>query len=184
MFICCLLSLFLFCSCRLGVCELAPIFLCGCCFFHFVISYSFLFWLFKLLLFLWYGCIFMFIYVSSLLVTFFLCSWDINFHICASNFQLDDWHKLKVNNRNRTSFPKRRRWHCSGIFIFNFKHIWNFVVVFLWLTLNRQVFAGWVTSNSPILLYSINIKINLISHWIPSYCSIACSLLSKKVQSM
>ena len=40
-------SLFLFCRCRLGVCELAPIFLCGCCFFHFVISYSFLFWLFN-----------------------------------------------------------------------------------------------------------------------------------------
>ena len=53
---------------------------------------------------------------------------------------------LKRNNRNtRTRYKicskltietlERRQWHSSGIFIVNFEHISNFVLVFLLLTL-------------------------------------------------
>ena len=53
---------------------------------------------------------------------------------------------LKVNNRNTrtrceicsklTKTPERRQWRRSGIFIVNFEHISDLVLVFLLLTLN------------------------------------------------
>ena len=36
----------------------------------------------------------------------------------------------------------RRHWHRAGVFIFNFEHISLLALVFLWLTLSRQVPAG------------------------------------------
>ena len=55
---------------------------------------------------------------------------------------------LKVNNRNTRTrceicskltikTPERRHWRRSGVFIDNFEHISHFVLVFLFLTLNR-----------------------------------------------
>ena len=60
---------------------------------------------------------------------------------------------FKVNNRNTRRrceiFPeltiktrKRRQWCRSGVFIVNFEHISHFVLVFLLLTLSRQMPAG------------------------------------------
>ena len=59
-----------------------------------------------------------------------------------------DVQRFKVNNRNtRTGceicskltikIPEQRQWRRSGIFIVNFKHILNLVLVFLLLTLSR-----------------------------------------------
>ena len=60
----------------------------------------------------------------------------------ASNYM------FKVNNRNTRTrseicsnltikTPKRRQWHCSGVFIVNFEHISHLVLLFLLLTLSR-----------------------------------------------
>ena len=38
--------------------------------------------------------------------------------------------------------PERRQWRRSGIFIVNFEHISHLVLVFLLLTLSRQMPAG------------------------------------------
>ena len=57
-------------------------------------------------------------------------------------------HLLKVNNRNNRTrseirsklaikTPERRHWRRSGVFIVNFEHISQLVLVFLLLTLNR-----------------------------------------------
>ena len=46
---------------------------------------------------------------------------------------------LRVNNKNtRTTSVKRR----SGVFIVNFEHISYFFLVFLLLTLSKQILAG------------------------------------------
>ena len=61
---------------------------------------------------------------------------------------------FKVNNRNtRTSceicskltikIPEQRQWRRSGIFIVNFEHISQLALVFLLLTLSRQMPAGY-----------------------------------------
>ena len=55
---------------------------------------------------------------------------------------------FKVNNRNTrgrseictkliTKTPERRYWRCSGVFIVNFVHISQLVLVFLLLALSR-----------------------------------------------
>ena len=60
---------------------------------------------------------------------------------------------FKVNNRNSRTrceicskltikTPERRQWCRSGIFIVNFEHISHLVLVFLLLTLSRQMRAG------------------------------------------
>ena len=62
-------------------------------------------------------------------------------------------HLFKVNNRNISKRCKicsnltmrtaeRRHWLHSGPFIVNFEHISHLFVVFLLLTLNRQLLAG------------------------------------------
>ena len=48
--------------------------------------------------------------------------------------------------------PERRHWRRSGIFIVNFEHILHIVLVFLLLTLSRQMPAGgWVLEVKLIL---------------------------------
>ena len=70
---------------------------------------------------------------------------------------------FEVNNINSTAMceicskltikvPERRQWRRSGIFIVNFEHISNLVLVFLLLNLNMQLRAGmidfgWVNSS-------------------------------------
>ena len=55
---------------------------------------------------------------------------------------------FKVNNKNMTTrseicskltikIPEQRQWHRSGVFIVNFEHISDLVLVFLLLTLDR-----------------------------------------------
>ena len=43
-------------------------------------------------------------------------------------------------------------WRRSGAFIVNFKHISHLVPVFLLLTLNMQLPAGWVHDKSQMIL--------------------------------
>ena len=61
---------------------------------------------------------------------------------------------FKVNNRNTktrceicskltTKTPERRQWRRSGVFIVNLERISQLVLVFLLLTLNRQMSAGF-----------------------------------------
>ena len=60
---------------------------------------------------------------------------------------------FQVNNRNTRTrceisskltikTPERRQWHRSGMFIVNFVHISHLVLVFLLLTLSKQMPAG------------------------------------------
>ena len=60
---------------------------------------------------------------------------------------------LKVSNRNSRirceiyseltiKTPEQRQWPRSGVFIVNFEHISHFVLVFLLLTLRREMPAG------------------------------------------
>ena len=60
---------------------------------------------------------------------------------------------FKVNNRNTRKrheicsnltlkTPERRQWRRSGVFIVNFGHISHLFLVFLLLTLNKQMLAG------------------------------------------
>ena len=60
---------------------------------------------------------------------------------------------FKVNNRNTITrceicskltikTPERQQWRRSGVFIVNFEHISQLVLVFLLLTMNRQMPAG------------------------------------------
>ena len=57
---------------------------------------------------------------------------------------------FKVNTRTRREIclkltikiPERRQWRRSGIFIVNFEHILHLALVFLMLTLSRQMPAG------------------------------------------
>ena len=71
--------------------------------------------------------------------------------------------KCKICSKLTLKTPERRHWRRSGVFIVNFEHISHLVLVFLLLTLNRQMPAGlmsdifllWVTSvkfKSSILL--------------------------------
>ena len=66
---------------------------------------------------------------------------------------------LKVNNRNTRvrcgicskliiKTPERRHWYRSGVFIVNFEHISQLVLVFLLLTLNMQLPAGYDPNKS------------------------------------
>ena len=66
-------------------------------------------------------------------------------HSCLSPAGI---YLLKVNNRNTRArceicskltinTPERRHWRRSGVFIVNFEHISNLVLVFLLLTLNK-----------------------------------------------
>ena len=63
---------------------------------------------------------------------------------------------FKVNNKDtRTTLcskltiktPERRQWRRSGVFIVNFEHISHLVLVFLLLTLNMQLPAGYGLNN-------------------------------------
>ena len=64
---------------------------------------------------------------------------------------------FKVNNRDlRTrseisskltiKYPERCHWRRSGVFIVNFEHISHFILVFLLLTLRREMPAGIIFS--------------------------------------
>ena len=65
---------------------------------------------------------------------------------------------FKVNNKKTRAsceiyskltikIPERRHWRRSGIFIVNFEHISHLVLVFILLTLSRQMPAGKVIEN-------------------------------------
>ena len=65
-------------------------------------------------------------------------------------------HLLKVNNRNTktrgeicskltTKAPERHHWRHSDVFIVNFEHISHLVLVFLLLTLSRQLPFGYLS---------------------------------------
>ena len=56
---------------------------------------------------------------------------------------------LKVNNTGTT---ERRQWRCSSVFIVNFEHISHLVLVFLLLTLNMQLPAGYIQTNGKVKL--------------------------------
>ena len=43
--------------------------------------------------------------------------------------------------------PKRRHWRRAGVFIVNFEHISNLVLVFLLLTLNNLILTGKILHN-------------------------------------
>ena len=60
-------------------------------------------------------------------------------------------HMFKVNNKNTRceicstltiKTPEWRQWRHSGVFIVNFEHVSHLVLVFLLLTLSRQMPAG------------------------------------------
>ena len=66
---------------------------------------------------------------------------------------MDESKPSKVNNRNtrerceicsklKTKTPERRQWRRSCVFILNFEHILHLFLVFLLLTLNKQMLAG------------------------------------------
>ena len=86
--------------------------------------------------------------LGPLLFIIYVCDlYILNDDIPAGNYT------FKVNNRNtRTKCeicskltiktPERRHWRRSGAFIVNFEHISHFVLVFLSLTLSRQMPAG------------------------------------------
>ena len=67
-------------------------------------------------------------------------------------------YMFKVNNTNSRTrceicskltikTPERRHWHRSGVFIVNFEHILQLVLVFLLLTLSRSMPAGFALFN-------------------------------------
>ena len=78
---------------------------------------------------------------------------------------------LKFNNKNSRKMceifwkltiktTERRQWRCSGVFIVNFKHILHLFVVFLLLTLNKQILAEY-NVNSFYLAHSSQCYISL-----------------------
>ena len=85
---------------------------------------------------------------------------------------------LKVNNRHNRKrrekhskltikTPERRQWSCSGVFINNFVHILHLFLVFLLLTLNKEMSVGTV-----ILL--VNYHIMWIENFWPLVLIIRC----------
>ena len=71
---------------------------------------------------------------------------------------------LKFNNKNSRKMceifwkltiktTQRRQWRCSGVFIVNFKHILHLFVMFLLLTLSKQILAEY-NVNSSYLAHS------------------------------
>ena len=68
---------------------------------------------------------------------------------------------FKLNNKNtRKRFeislkltiktPVRRPWHCSDVFIVNSEHILHFFLVFLLLSLNKNMLAGITYINAHL----------------------------------
>ena len=49
---------------------------------------------------------------------------------------------FKVNNKDTRTIPFGAIWRRSGVFIVNFEHILRLVLVFLLLTLRRQMLIG------------------------------------------
>ena len=49
---------------------------------------------------------------------------------------------FKVNNKDTRTIPFCAVWRRSGVFIVNFEHILRLVLVFLLLTLRRQMLIG------------------------------------------
>ena len=117
----------------------------------------FLWWIFKVLV--------KFYYVKSI--------FDLEVFVCENNFlsNPDDIFLLKVNNRNtRTRWEicwnltiktqERCQWCRSGVFIVNFEHISNLVLMILLLTLNMQMPTGKAldicTKVRILCLFSLN----------------------------
>ena len=78
---------------------------------------------------------------------------------------------LKFNNKNSRKMceifwkltiktTQRRQWRCSGVFIVNFKHILHLFVMFLLLTLSKQILAEY-NVNSSYLAHSSQCYISL-----------------------
>ena len=105
------------------------------------------------------------IQIALLLMPSFVSQNTANGHIYpASNYM------FKVNNRGTITrcetcskltikTSERHHWCRSGVFIVNFEHILHLVLVFLLLTLKRQMPAGYVltilTGKNCVLLNSV-----------------------------
>ena len=53
--------------------------------------------------------------------------------------------RCEISSSSTMKTPERCHWRISGVFIVNFEHILNLVLVFLLLTLSRQIQAGSVS---------------------------------------
>ena len=86
-------------------------------------------------------------------------------------------YMFKVNNRNTSTrcetsskltikTPERRHWRRPDVFIVNFEHVSHLVLVFLLLTLDRQMPAGMKSQIPQILKHYIPwyIQINLLNY--------------------
>ena len=96
---------------------------------------------------------------------------------------------FKLNNRNTgkrseicskltINTPERRHWHRSGVFIFNFKHILHLFLVFLLLTLNREMLAR-IEISLKILTTKINNLVFTYFHRPQSKRNISTSINKK-----
>ena len=97
-------------------------------------------------------------YLATMTTILFLCKTN-----CSTGIYL-----FKVNSNNGTRFeicskltiktPERRHWCRSGVFIVNFEHISHLVQVFLLLTLNKYLPAGWSTCKYVVSDVLSNLK--------------------------
>ena len=80
----------------------------------------------------------------------------------------------KVNNRNTKKkckicskltirTPERRHWRRSDVFIINFEHILRIFLVFLLLTLDKQMLAGKRIIGELPWFFNINLNVSLSS---------------------
>ena len=72
--------------------------------------------------------------------------------ICMFNFNKRNTRaRCEICSKLTIKTPERRKWRRSGVFIVNFEHILQLVLVFLLLNLNMQITAGqrsWLFSRS------------------------------------
>ena len=90
----------------------------------------------------------------------------------------DGMYLLKVNNRNRrrrskisSKFTKK---HQNDVFIINFEHISHLVLVFLLLTLSRQMLNGCQIDNKLMIELILAIACNSKSKYIHTKLQITC----------
>ena len=86
---------------------------------------------------------------------------------CWINITPAGIYLLKINNINSRAryeicsklaikTPERRHWHLSGVFIANFHHISNVVLVFLLLTLNCNCRLGLAINISILVVTKVD----------------------------
>ena len=77
------------------------------------------------------------------------------------SYYLANIYLFKVNNRNTRKrcevfskltikTPEPSRWRRSGVFIVNFENISHLFLVFLSLTLNKKMLAGYLNLHKPL----------------------------------